>query len=166
MLQTEDSPIQSSLALVAQTQLPSGVAHLPIEPLRPSNDDEEEYEDVLKKYRNVDLNESKDDVYVDALMTPEKTGRDTRAECVVLDLRAVGAVLFTLFTNRDIPEHFREIREGTLMDTLGAFVDVNDSNLEIDTREEMRVLLDAMDGSNEIPEDMRDLIEKLSLIHI
>ena len=125
------------------------------------NDDEEEYEDVLKKYRNVDLNESKDDVYVDALMTPEKTGRDIRAECVILDLRAVGAVLFTLFTNRDIPEHFREIREGTLMDTLGAFVDVNDSNLEIDTREEMRVLLDAMDGSNEIPEDMRDLIEKL-----
>ena len=47
------------------------------------------------------------------------------------------------------------------MDTLGAFVDVNDSNLEIDTREEMRVLLDAMDGSNEIPEDMRDLIQKL-----
>ena len=74
------------------------------------NDDEEEYEDVLKKYRNVDLNESKDDVYVDALMTPEKTGRDIRAEYVILDLRAVGAVLFTLFTNRDIPRFSRDSR--------------------------------------------------------
>ena len=81
------------------------------------DDEEEEYEDVLKKYRNVDLNESKDEVYVDALMTPEKTGRDTRAEYVIRDLRAVGAVLFTLFTNREFPEHFREIREGVLMDT-------------------------------------------------
>ena len=43
------------------------------------------------------------------------------------------------------------------MDKLGAFVDVNDFNLESDTREEMRVLLDAIDDSNEIP----DLIEKL-----
>ena len=44
-----------------------------------------------------------------------------------------------------------------MVDTLGAFVDVNDFNLESDTREEMRVLLDAIDDSNEIP----DLIEKL-----
>ena len=93
-------------------------------------------------------------------MTPEKTGRDIRAECVILDLRAVGAVLFTcspIETSSSIFARFAKERSWTL----GAFVDVNDSNLEIDTREEMRVLLDAMDGSNEIPEDRRDLIEKL-----
>ena len=117
--------------------------------------DDEEYEDVLKKYRNVDLNESQDEVYVDALTTPEKTSKNNASE--MNDLRALGAALFTIFTNRDIPEHFREIRERALVDTLGAFVDVNDFNLESDTREEMRVLLDAIDDSNEIP----DLIEKL-----
>jgi WD40 repeat protein len=125
-----------------------------------ADEDDGEYEDVLKKYRNVDLDESKDDVYVDALMTPEKTSKNNDASQVG-DLRALGAALFTLFTSRDIPEHFREIREQALLDTVGVFADINDSYLESDTREEMRVLLDAMDDSNEIPDDVKDVIEKL-----
>ena len=60
---------------------------------------------MLKKYRNVDLNESQDEVYVDALTTPEKTSKNNASE--INDLRALGAALFTIFTNRDIPEHFK-----------------------------------------------------------
>jgi len=121
-------------------------------------DDDDEHEDLLRKYRDVSLNDSFNDDHdehdydMDDLSNAE--------EDVVNDLRALGAALFTVFTGRDIPEHLREIRERALVDSLGAFVDIEDALLENDAREELRYLFES-DDANEIPSVVKDFIEKL-----